>query len=285
VTKRGRRVLGCITCIAALVAIITLAQACGGGSAEEGVSPTATSSPSAAAGSETPLPGLSFTPGAGMPGRRVFVGGASEEFATFLGISLDQLESELSAEGATPASVAEAHGRTRDELKTFFTEQQQAQLNDAVAAGTMSQADADQRLADFASRIDDIIDGNVSFGGGPGAGGFVVGGPGQDLSIGGPSEELATFLGMSLDQLESELSAEGATPASVAEAHGRTRDELKTFYTDQIEAQVLDAVVAGTMSPDEGDAMIERLTSNIDAIIDRTMPSVRPGFTPTPSGQ
>jgi hypothetical protein len=220
-----------------------------------------------------------------MPGRRVFVGGASEEFATFLGISLDQLESELSAEGATPASVAEAHGRTRDELKTFFTEQQQAQLNDAVAAGTMSQADADQRLADFASRIDDIIDGNVSFGGGPGAGGFVVGGPGQDLSIGGPSEELATFLGMSLDQLESELSAEGATPASVAEAHGRSRDELKTFYTDQIEAQVLDAVVAGTMSPDEGDAMIERLTSNIDAIIDRTMPSVRPGFTPTPSGQ
>jgi phage gp36-like protein len=235
--------------------------------------------------------------GGGLGQAQFSLGGANEEFAQFLGISLEQLQSELSAEGATPASVAEAHNRTRDELKTFFTEQEQAQLNDAVAAGTMSQADADQRLADFASRIDDIIDGNVSFGGGPGAGGFVVGGPGQGLIIGGPSEELATFLGISLDQLESELSAEGATPASVAEAHGHTRDELKAFYTDQIESQVLEQVVNGTITPDEGDAMIERLTSNIDAIIDgqgpsgefRAAPGQGPSFesqgTPTPSGQ
>jgi hypothetical protein len=289
VTKRGRRALEGIACIAALAVIVPLAQACGGGSASENASPTATSppaatsSPAAAAGSETPLPGLGFTPGAGAPGFGLFIGGASEEVAAFLGISLDQLESELSAEGATPASVAEAHGRTREELKTFFTEQQEAQLSDAVAAGTMSQEDADQTLEDFASRIDDMIDGNVPVGGGPGAGGFGPGG--QGLFIGGASEELAAFLGISLDQLETELGAEGATPATVAEAHDRTRDELTTFFTEQIEARVLEAVVAGTISPDEGDAMIERLTSNIDAIIDRSMPSGGPGFAPTPSGQ
>jgi hypothetical protein len=99
---------------------------------------------------------------------------------------------------------------------------------------------------------------------------------------GGASEELAAFLGIPLDQLESELSAEGATPASVAEAHDRTRGELETFYTEQVESQVLEAVVNGTMSPDEGDAMIERLTSNIDAIIDGTMPSGGPGFSTSP---
>jgi hypothetical protein len=288
VTKRGRRALEGIVCIAALAAIVTLAQACGGGSASEDASPTATSppvatsSPAAAAGDRTPPPG--FTPEAGMPGGRgLFVGGASEELAAFLGISLEQLQSELDTEGATLASVADAHGRTREELKAFFTEQQEAQLSDAVAAGTMSQEDADQTLEDFASRIDDMIDGNMSFGGGPGDSGSMPGGGG--LIIGGASEELAAFLGISLDQLETELSAEGATPASVAEAHGRTRDELTTFYTEQIEAQVLEAVVAGTISPDEGDAMIERLTSNIDAIIDRSMPSGGPGFAPTPSGQ
>jgi hypothetical protein len=283
VTKRSWRVLACITGVAAIAAVAILAQACSGGSASEDASPTATSPPATAAGAETPPPG--FTPGAGMPGRGLFVGGASEELATFLGVSTEQLQSELSAEDATPASVAEAHGRTREELKAFFTEQQEAQLSEAVATGEMSQEDADQMLEDFASRIDDMIDGNMPFGGGPGAGGFAAGDQGQGLFIGGPSEELAAFLGISLDQLESELTADGATPASVAEAHGRTRDELKTFYTEQIEAQVIEQVVAGTMSPDEGDAMIERLTSNIDDIIDGSMPSGGPGFAPTPSGQ
>jgi phage gp36-like protein len=281
VTKRGWRVLGCITGVAAVAAVAILAQACGGGSASEDASPTATNPPAAA--SATPGARPTFTPGAGAPGRGLFVGGASEEFAEFLGISLEQLESELSAEGATPASVAEAHGRTREELKAFFTEQQETQLSDAVAAGTMSQEDADQTLEDFASRVDDIIDGNASFGGSPGAGGFAAGGPGQGLFIAGPSDEFAAFLGISLDQLESELSAEGATPASVAQAHGRTRDELKTFLTEQMQAQLLEQVAAGTISVEDSDRMTERLASTIDDIIDGKMPSGGPGFAPTQS--
>ena len=161
-----------------------LAQACGGGSAGEDATPLATST----AGSETPVPRPSvrpgdggpagmpdFTPGAGMPdftpgagpppGSGLFIGGASEEFAAFLGISLEQLESELSAEGATPTSVAEAHDRTREELKTFFMEQAEAQMSEAVAAGTMSQEEADNMIERQASRIDDIIDGKMPSGG------------------------------------------------------------------------------------------------------------------------
>jgi hypothetical protein len=107
-----------------------------------------------------------ITPGAGPPpGQGLFIGGATEEFAAFLGIPLEQLESELSAEGATPASVAEAHGRTREELKTFFMEQLQAQMSEAVAAGTMSQEDADNMIERLASSIDDIIDANMPSGG------------------------------------------------------------------------------------------------------------------------
>jgi hypothetical protein len=277
----------------ALVAV--LAQACGGGDSEgEDASPTATSTPAAAA-SGTPAQGFSFSDGEG-PGGQLFFGiGASEELAEFLGISQEQLESELSAEGATSASVAEAHDKTRDELKAFYTERQRAQVDEAVAAGRMTQEDADQALDAFASRLDDMIDGVMPLGGGPGF--SVVGPDGGGLIIGGPSEELAEFLGISLDQLESELSAEDATPASVAEAHGRTRDELKTFYTEQIEAQIIEEVVAGRLSPEEGDAMIERLTSNIDAMIDgqgpsaqfRSAPGGGPSFesegAPPPSGQ
>ena len=164
-----------------------LAQACGGGSAGEDATPLATST----AGSGTPVPRASvrpgnggppgtpgaampdFTPGAGPPpGSGLFIGGASEEFAAFLGIPLEQLESELSAEDATPASVAEAHDRTREELKTFFLEQTQAQVSEAVAAGTMSQEEADNMIERQTSLIDDIIDGKMPSGGpgGPPAG-------------------------------------------------------------------------------------------------------------------
>jgi len=160
-----------------------LAQACGGGSAGEDATPLATST----AGSGTPVlrpsvrPGdggpagmPDFTPGAGMPpmtpgagppGSGLSIGGASEELAAFLGISLEQLESEISAEGATPGSVAEAHDRAREELKIFFMEQTQAQINEAVAAGTMSQEEADNMIERQASLIDDIIDGKMPSGG------------------------------------------------------------------------------------------------------------------------
>jgi len=288
VTKREWPVRAPVAVAFVIAVLMVLAAACGGGgSTGEDVSPTATatSQSAAAVGSETPPAGPSFTFGAGPDGAGLVVGGASEELAAFLDISLDELESELSEEGATPASVAEAHDRTREELKTFFTEQQQAQLDEAVAAGDMSQEDADQMLEGLASRIDDVIDGNVPVGGGPGASGFTPGGQGQGLFIAGPSEELAEFLGISIGQLESELGEEGATLASVADAHGRTRDELKTFYTEQLQEQLIEAVVAGTISPEDADNMSERLTSSIDAIIDGEMPSggFRPA--PTPSAQ
>jgi hypothetical protein len=272
--------------VVTIAGLIILAQACGGGSAAEDVSPTATSPPAAATGSETPLPGSSFTFGAGPDGAGLVIGGASEEFAEFLGISLEELESELNAEGATPASVAEAHDRTREELKTFFTDQTEWQFIEAVAAGTMSQEDADSMMERFASSIDDVIDGSMPSGGGPGAGGITritPGGGSAGLLIVGPSEELAEFLGISLEQLESELSADGATPASVAEAHGRTREELKTFFTDQTEWQLIEAVAAGNMSQEDADSMMERFAAMIDDVIDGSMPSGGPR--PVPSGQ
>jgi hypothetical protein len=274
--SRGWPACAAIPVLVAIGVVLILAQACGGGSAGEDVTPTAT-----AGGG---FPGIGeMTPGAGPPGGTAFIGGASEEFAAFLGISLEQLQSELGAEGATPASVAEAHGRTREELKSFFTEQQQAQLSQAVTAGTMSQEDADNTMASFASRIDDIVDGNVPYGGGAGGMPSVTPGagpPGGMPFVGGASEEFAAFLGISLEQLQSELGAEGATPASVAQAHGRSREELKTFFIEQLQAQLSQAVSAGTMSQQDADNMAAGLESSIDGIIDGEMRLGGPGAPP-----
>jgi hypothetical protein len=279
--SRGWQVCVAIALVAAIGAVVILAQACGG-SAGEDVTPTATSSPTSTADGGAPEAG-DITPGARPQG--LFVGGASEEFAAFLGISLEQLESELNAEGATPASLAEAHGRTREELETFFIEELQANLSDAVAAGTMSQEAADNMLESTASRIADIIDGNAPYGG-PGDMPDITPGaglPGPGLFIGGASEEFAAFLGISFEQLDSELGAEGATPASVAEAHGRTREELETFFMEELQANLDEAVAAGTMSQEAADDMFERQASRIDDIIDGEMPSGGPW--PPPDGQ
>ncbi len=100
-------------------------------------------------------------------------------------------------------------------------------------------------------------------------GGRFGGGAGQGLfNVAGPSEEFADFLGISQLQLESELGSEGATPGSVAEAHGRSRDELSSFLIDQIETSLSEAVEAGTLPQGNVDTLIENLTSNVDTIID-----------------
>ena len=160
--KQRSRLLARVAFVALIGGAAVLAQACGGGSTGEDVTPAATTP----AGSEKP--GADGGAGPGARGQALRLVGASEEFAAFLGIPIEQLESELSPEGATPGSVAEAHGRTREEVKALFMEQLQADTSDAVVAGTMSQEDADRFIEKLTSRIDDIIDGKVpSDGSGP----------------------------------------------------------------------------------------------------------------------
>ncbi len=173
--KRVWTVRTVIAFAAAAGVVVILAQACGGGSAGTDATPAAKPPPAFTPGSGTPSasppdgpdgegfpPPGDMTPGAGPFGQAFRIGSPSEELAAFLGITLDELESELGAEGATPASVAEAHGRTRDELKSFFIDQAQASLDEAVADGTMSQEDADAQLERTTSRIDQIIDGEMA---------------------------------------------------------------------------------------------------------------------------
>jgi hypothetical protein len=157
--KERWRLLARVAFVALIGGAVMLAQACGGGSTGEDVTPAATTP----GGSERP--GADRGVGPGARGQALLLAGASEEFAAFLGIPLEELESELSPEGATPGNVAEEHGRTREEVKAFFMEQLQADISDAVAAGTMSQEDVDRLIEKLTSRIDDIIDGKVPSGG------------------------------------------------------------------------------------------------------------------------
>ena len=112
--------------ILCMVAAVT-SVACGSGSASTAATPTARPlSSGAGANGNSRLngtPGPNFTPGAGGRFQSGFFGGLSEsDLAGFLGITQDQLLSELQADGATLATVAQAHGKSRDDLQTFLTD-------------------------------------------------------------------------------------------------------------------------------------------------------------------
>jgi hypothetical protein len=143
-----------------------VSQACGGGSASMAATPTARPLPSRVAANGTPGIRVIGTPDAGM----FFQGFADSGLADFLGISQEQLRSELQARGATMASVAAAHGKTRDELKSFLTDQLRKNTQQAVTDGRMTQEQADSMLQDLSGKVDQMIDGNIRLGRPPGTG-------------------------------------------------------------------------------------------------------------------
>lgn len=86
-------------------------------------------------------------------------GGVNREaLAAFLGIDVAQLQTELQADGATLATVAEAHEKSRDELKAFLRERTQERLDALVADGDLTQERADDILARFDQSADELID-------------------------------------------------------------------------------------------------------------------------------
>jgi len=181
------------TALLAMVAgVAILGQACGGGSTDAKATPTARPLATLPPGQETPTQQGDFVPGEGTPPSGMMPGGGTPPagiggsmmmgdfypaLADLLGISEEDLRAELTAEGATLATVAEAHGRTREELKSFLTEQMRANAEQAVADGSMSEEEMQSLIQDLSSQVDDMIDGNMPFGGGRGP--APPGGPGQ----------------------------------------------------------------------------------------------------------
>lgn len=95
---------------------------------------------------------------------------AGQKLADFLGIPLAQLQTELQAANATLASVAQAHGKTRDDLKTFIRDTAKSTLDQQVQNQDITQKVEDQILQNLDSRLDQLIDGKFGFGHGRGRG-------------------------------------------------------------------------------------------------------------------
>ena len=89
--------------------------------------------------------------------------------ATYLGITEAELRTSLES-GDTLAEIAKANGKTAAGLADALVAAAKADLDEKVAAGRLTAAQRTAILADLESRIDDVVNGEFSFGfrGGPG---------------------------------------------------------------------------------------------------------------------
>src|SRR4051794_32370204 len=100
-------------------------------------------------------------------------GSARDAAAPDLGLTGAQLHAQLES-GKTLAQVAKAQNKSVDGLKQAMTAATKKDLDAAVKAGRLTQAQADAMLADLSKRLDDLIqNGGPHFDGrGPGRHGF-----------------------------------------------------------------------------------------------------------------
>ena len=84
--------------------------------------------------------------------------------AAYLGLSESELQTQL-ASGKTLADIAKAKGKSVDGLVSALIADEKKELDAAVAAGRLTQAQADQLLANAKQRITDMVNGAM-----PGAG-------------------------------------------------------------------------------------------------------------------
>lgn len=183
--------------------------------------------------------------------------------------------------------VAAKLGIETGTLEQALTDARTEEIDDAVESGDLSQEEADR----LKERLENAPAGAPFFGHAfkfghrfDGEGGgfgmeFGIGGPerfhwgfGPGLGFRDGAADLSAFLGITEAELKEELSADGATLSSVAEAHGKSVDELKAFITGKLSEKLDEAVANGDLTQEQADQIEARMAEHLDEMIDLGFP-------------
>jgi hypothetical protein len=191
-------------------------------------------------------------------------GGPLQAAADYLGLSLDDLRTQLQA-GKTLGQVAAAQGKPVSGLEDALVADAKTHLDAAVSAGKISADEESSMLAELTSHVDDLVNGKVeSHLRGPGAG------PGLDAA--------ATYLGLTADELRTQLQA-GKTLAQVAAAQGKSVSGLEDALVAEAKSHLDAAVSAGDITAEQASAMLDKLEAHVDDLV-----NARPAARPAPFG-
>ena len=173
------------------------------------------------------------------------------------------------AENEILANAAQQLDTTPDALRDALGEALDAQLDQAVADGRLTQAQADamkQRRQESGTVL--------GFGpGGPGGPGrHGPGGPGFGHRMGGgPLDGVADALGISERKLFRQLRS-GKTLAQIAEAQGKDVAEVKAAATAAAKKRLDAAVADEEITRAQADEMLEHLREQLDDLAENGLP-------------
>jgi uncharacterized protein YidB (DUF937 family) len=161
-------------------------------------------------------------------------------------------------------SVARHLGISSQKLEDATKAAAVDQVDAALKAGEITQAQADELKARIQSGEFPPFAGPLF---GPRFGHFHRGGPplfGEKLSA------AADYLGLSQAELRTKLN-DGQTLAEIAKARGKSVDGLKQAILDEAEKNLDQLVEDGELPRAEADAMLARMKSHIDDLVDQGM--------------
>jgi polyhydroxyalkanoate synthesis regulator phasin len=189
-------------------------------------------------------------PGAFGEERGMRGGDNHEELAAALGMTEDELHTAIQG-GQTIEEIATEKGV---DLQAFFLEQAQEHLTQAVTDGKLTQEEADARLAEIQTAIE-----NGEFPGHRGPGGF-----GDEMGMGMRGGErdgaLAEALGMTQDELHTAIQG-GQTIEEIATEKGV---DLQAFFLEQAKENLTQAVTDGKLTQEEADARLAEIQTAIE---------------------
>ncbi len=193
------------------------------------------------------------------------------EAAKALGMTEAELKTELQA-GKSIADVAKAKNIDLDTVIAKLTTAFKAHLDEEVASGKHTQAEADAKLAEFKTRVTEM----VNTAGLPMRGG--KGGPGGHEGKGGhgpqkfATAQLATTLKLTETELQTQLKS-GKTIKQIADAQNVDIADVKATLTADFKAHLDEEVASGEHTQVEADAKLAEFKTRLDDMVNGVRPA------------
>jgi DNA-binding CsgD family transcriptional regulator len=189
--------------------------------------------------------------------------------ATALGMTEAELKTELQA-GKSIADVAKAKNIDLDTVIAKLTAAFKAHLDEEVASGKHTQAEADAKLAEFSTRVTTMVNApGLPMRGGKG--GHGPGGKGGHGPQKFATAQLATTLKLTEAELQTQLKS-GKTIKQIADAQNVDIADVKTTLTAAFKAHLDEEVASGEHTQAEADAKLAEFKTRLDDVVNGVRP-------------
>ena len=188
--------------------------------------------------------------------------------ATALGMTEAELRTELVA-GKSIAQVAESKNVSVQVVVDALIAQHKAHIAEHVAEGKLTQAQADEKLANLEARVTEMVNKTgLPMKGGPGG----KGGHGGKLGhIKAVSQELAAVLNMTTDELATQL-RDGKSLAAIAEVQNVEISKVKEVLTSEFKEHLAEEVASGEHTQAVADEKLAKFESRLDDMVNKARP-------------